>query len=410
MLSLCLYFKVHQPFQLKQYHTKDIDVIHSYENTEADIAIINKLADECYLPSNEIILSNILTSKGKFKVSYSVSGTVLELLLCHRPDVIDSFKEIISTGCAEILAETYYHSLSYIYSKKEFHSQVKKHQSFVEEIFGVKPTFFRNTELIYDNELAEHLSSLGLKGILCEGASGVLKGRSPNHVYAIPDNKDIKLLLRNYVLSDDIAFRFDDARWNEHPLTADKFASWIHNHPIETDVINLFMDYETFGIHKKKQTGIFDFLKALPTEILKNSSAQFSLPSEMVAITNTKNVFDAPQTISWEKNAGILNPWSTNVMQNNTLKKIYSLENIVLKSKNEDAIAVWGKLQTADYFLFMADEKHEGENYKYRNPFNSAKEIYEYYTNIVFDFEINLIKQQIARNKKKVLRPEIGAY
>ncbi|HLK30820.1 MAG TPA: glycoside hydrolase family 57 protein [Puia sp.] len=410
MISLCLYFKVHQPFQLKQYYAKDIDVLHSYENTEADIAVINKLADECYLPANEIILSNILETKGKFKISYSISGTVLELLLCHRPDVIDSFKEIISTGCAEILAETYYSSLSYLYSKKEFQRQIEKHQSFVKEIFGVQTTIFRNTELIYDNKISEHVVGLGLKGVLCEGASEILKGRSPNHVYAIPNNEDVKLLLRTYVLSDDIAFRFDDARWNEHPLTADKFASWIHNHPPETDVINLFMDYETFGIHKKKETGIFDFLKALPSEILKNASTQFSLPSEIIAEKNANELFDSPQTISWENNSGILNPWSSNVMQNNTLKKIYSLENIVLKSKSEAAIDMWGKLQAADYFHYMADEQLSGEAYKYINPFNSAKEVYQYYTNIVFDFEINLIKQEIARSKKKLLRQAIGAY
>jgi alpha-amylase len=324
--------------------------------------------------------------------------------------VVDSFKEIISTGCAEILAETYYHSLSYLYSKKEFRRQIEKHQSFVKEIFGVKTNVFRNTELIYDNKLAEHLAGLGLKGILCEGVSEVLKGRSPNYVYEIPDNKNIKLLLRNYVLSDDIAFRFDDTRWNEHPLTADKFASWIHNHPEETDVINLFMDYETFGIHKKKETGIFDFLKALPNEILKNPSTLFSLPSEIITAISAKDVFDAPQTISWENNSGMLNPWSANMMQNNTLKKIYSLENIVLKSKSDIAIAMWGKLQAADYFHCMANEEAKGENYKYINPFNSAKEIYQYYTNIVFDFEINLIKQEIARSKKKVLRQVIGAY
>ena len=410
MQSLCLYFKIHQPFQLKQYHAKDIDVLHSYENTEADIAVINKLADECYLPANEIILSNILNSHGKFKISYSISGAILELLLLHRPDVIASFKKIFATGSAEILSETYYNSLSYLHSKNEFQRQVQKHQALISELFGLSPEIFRNTELIYDNKLAHHLAGLGLRGILCEGASEILKGRSPNCVYSIPDNENMKLLLRNYTLSDDIAFRFDDAKWNEHPLTADKFANWIHNHPEGTDVINLFMDYETFGIHKKKDTGIFDFLKALPDEILKNPAAQFNLPSIVIATANAKDIFDVPQTISWENNSGKLNPWSGNVMQNNTLKKIYSLENIVMKSKNKTAIEMWGKLQASDYFHFMANEEAKGENYKYINPFDSPKEIYQYYTNIVFDFEINLIKQEIARLKKKASQPIIGAY
>jgi len=410
MQSLCLYFKIHQPFQLKQYHAKDIDVLHSYENPEADIAVINKLADECYLPANEIILSNIFESKGKFKISYSISGTVLELLSLHRPDVIDSFKKIIATGCADILSETYYNSLSYLYSKNEFQRQVQKHQAFINELFGLNPSVFRNTDLIYENKLAQYLSGLGLQGILCEGASEILKGRSPNNVYSIPDNEKMKLLLRNYALSDDIAFRFDDAKWNEHPLTADKFASWIHNHPEGTDSINLFMDYETFGIHKKKETGIFDFLKALPGEILKNPATQFSLPSAVIATTNAKDIFDVPKAISWENNSGRLNPWSGNVMQNNTLKKINSLENIVMKSMNKTAIEMWGKLQASDYFHFMANKEAKGENYKYINPFDSAKEICQYYTNIVFDFEINLIKQEINRLKKKASQQIIGAY
>lgn len=400
MQSVCLYFKVHQPFQLKRYHAKDIDLLHSYEDIEADKAVINSLADECYLPSNEIILSNILKSKGKFKVNYSISGTVLELLLLNRPDVIDSFKKIFATGCAEILSETYYNSLSYLYSKNEFQRQVKKHHALINELFGLSPVVFRNAELIYDNKLSHYLDGMGLRGILCEGATEILKGRSPNHVYSTVDNGELKLLLRNHVLSDDIAFRFDDTRWNEHPLTADKFADWIHQHPEGTDVINLFMDYETFGIHKRKETGIFDFLDALPIEILKDANTAFSLPSEVIAKNSDKDIFDVPHTISWENNSGKLNPWGENVMQNNTLKKIYSLENIVKKSRNEEALETWGKLQASDYFHFMAKEEAKGENYKYVNPFDSAQEIYQYYTNIVFDFEIDLIRRGIVELKK----------
>ena len=410
MLSLCLYFKVHQPFQLKQYHAKDIDVVHCYEDAEADMAIINKLADNCYLPANETILSNILTSKGKFKVSYSLSGTALELLQKHRPDVIDSFKELFATGCVEILAETYYHSLSYLYSKNEFQRQVQKHEAIVNEIFGAKPVVFRNTELIYNNQLAGYITNHGFKAILCEGTKHILKDRSPNNIYSVPETADIKLLLRNSTLSDDIAFRFDDTNWNEHPLTAEKFAGWIHSHPESTDVINLFMDYETFGIHKKNGTGIFEFLKTLPNEILKDPSVQFSLPSEVIAETEPKDAYDVKDAISWENNSGIANAWSANVMQNNTLKKIYSLENIVLKSNDKAAIDVWGKLQAADYFHYMADELNNGDAYKYINPFRSAKEIYQYYTNIIFDFEISLIKKEIAKNKKKVLRQVAGVY
>jgi alpha-amylase len=373
----------------------------SYEDIEADKVVINRLADECYLPANALILANIQNSNGDFKVNYSISGTVLELLMLHRPDVIVSFKEIIATGCAEILAETYYNSLSYLYSKKEFQRQVKKHQALINELFNVQPVVFRNTELIYNNHLAQYLDNVGLKGILCEGIQDVLKGRSPNQIYAIPGNHDIKLLLRNHTLSDDIAFRFDDPNWNEHPLTAGKFVGWIHDHPVETKVINLFMDYETLGIHKKKESGIFDFFKALAQELPIPASVQFSLASEVVANTIASDIFDVQHTISWKNSSGILNPWNANVMQNNTINKIYSLEQIVLKSKSETALEMWGKLQASDYFHFMTEEDAKGENYRFSSPFNSAKEIYEYYTNVVFDFEIKLIKQGIAKFKSK---------
>jgi len=401
MPYLCLFFKVHQPFQMRQFQAKDIDVVHFYENPEADKAIINKLADQCYLPANENIISAILACDGKFKVSYSISGTLMELLLRFRPDVVDSFKEIIATGCAEILAETYYHSLSYLYSKKEFARQIEKHSLLIRDIFGVMPRILRNTELIYDNKLPEYISLLGLKGVLCEGVSEILKGRSPNHIYSNPVNESIKLLLRNHSLSDDIAFRFDDPEWNEYPLTAEKYASWIAAHGAETDVINLLMDYETFGIQKKKDTGIFDFIRELPGEILKNSNINFGLPSEVIMTKKPVDVFDVPRTISWQNNSGIPDPWSTNMMQNNTLKKIYSLEKMVLKSKNEEAIDTWGKLQASDYFHCMMEEDSKAQAYRYITQFHSPKELYDYLTNMVVDFEINLIRKTIARCEKK---------
>lgn len=399
MIALCLYFKVHQAFQLNEYHLRDIDFLHSYGNTKADLLMVNKLADECYLPANEIILSNIASHKGKFKVSYSISGTVLELLQLYRPDVIESFKEIFATGSADIFAETYYNSLSYLYSKSEFKRQVVKHEALVVELFGIRPLVFRNTELIYNNQLAPFIAAMGLKGILCEGANDILRGRSPNHVYSVPELDTVKLLLRNHVLSDDIAFRFDDNKWNAFPLTAEKFAGWIHNHPEGTDVINLLLDYETFGIHKKRETGIFEFLDALPGQILSSPSVQFSLPAEVLSSADARDIFDAPQIISWKHHADVTNPWAANVMQNNTIKKIYSLEKLVLKSSDEMAIDMWGRLQTSDYFHFMTEEFAKAENYNYSNPFNSAKESFEFYNNIVFDFEISLIKQEIERFK-----------
>ncbi len=394
--SVCLYFKVHQPFHLKAYTVKDVDVNHCYIDEKEDEIVINQLADDCYLLANSIILFNIKKTNGAFKLSYSISGTALELLLQHRPDAIDSFKELVNTGSVEILAETYYHSLSFLHSKKEFERQVEKHSQLIREIFGVEPKIFRNTELIYNNSLAQHINELGYNGILCEGVERILKERTSNQVYAAPDTGEFALLLRNSRLSDDIAFRFDDKSWSEHPLTAHKFAEWIHAHPQDNEVLNLFMDYETFGIHKKEETGIFDFLKALPSAVLANENFQFSTPSEIIEQYYPRDVYDVRSTISWEDQTKACCVWCENTRQNNTLKKIYSLENFIRNSRNEQMIESWRRLQTADYFFHMTEE-HWKER-KYLNPF-TPKQAYEYYTNMLTDLEITLIKEQLKKNK-----------
>lgn len=403
MRAICLYFKVHQPFQLKHFSSTDIDMDHNYEDAEADRESINKLADNCYLPSNNIILSLIKNNGKKFKVSYSISGTVLELFQRYRPDVTASFRELVSTGCVEILAETYYHSLSYLHSKREFIRQVTRHSKLVKKLFAVEPAVFRNTELIYNNDLAGCIGGLGIKGILCEGVERILQGRSANQLYSTGNQDKIKLLLRNIELSDDIAFRFDDPNWSEHPLMADKFAAWIHSHPADTDVINLFMDYETFGIHKKKESGIFEFLKALPSEVFAKDNWIFSMPSEVLNTCESKDIYDVPQTISWDDKSAGCYAWFENVMQNNTLKKIYSIEKMVLQNGSDAHIELWGRFQAADYIYYMARERSVGDTYKYHNPFPTAEEAFQNYTNMVIDFEIALIKKGIGKSHKKSL-------
>lgn len=400
MTSVCLYLKVHQPYRLKKYQPKDIDIIHCYEDAEADKQSIDLVADKCYLPANEILYRSIKKCKGKFSISFSISGTTLELLTKYRPDVIDSFKKLVATGSVEILAETFYHSLSFLHSKKEFRRQVEKHSALVKEIFGAEPVVFRNTELIYNNELAGFIASLGFKGLLCEGVERILKERSPNRLYAAPANGDFSLLLRNTALSDDIAFRFDDVNWSEHPLTAEKFAAWVHAYPEDTDVINLFMDYETFGIHKNEESGIFDFLDALPLSILTNNKFQFSTPSAVFDEYYPIDIYNVPQTISWEDKSDVSCVWSRKTMQNNTLKKIYALEKMVMNSNCSKAIDMWGRLQAADHFYYMTDESSEPYNSKYHNPFCSAEEASRNYNNILIDFEISLIKNNISLRKR----------
>ncbi|HEV8287226.1 MAG TPA: glycoside hydrolase family 57 protein [Chitinophagaceae bacterium] len=392
--SVCLYFKVHQPFQLKAYTQSHVGIDHYYIDDATDEATINKISDECYLPANSIISSNIHKTKGRFKLSYSISGTTLELLLKYRPDVIDSFKGLVNTGSVEILAETYYNSLSFLHSKKEFENQIEKHSQLVQKIFAFDPKVFRNTELIYNNSLAQYIYKLGYKGILCEGIERILKARTANKIYAAPNTGELALLLRNSRLSDDVAFRFDDKTWNEHPLTADKFTDRIHSHPETDQVINLFMDYETFGIHKKRETGIFDFLNALPHAILTSENFQFSTASGAIEQYYPYDLYDVPLTISWEDKAEACCIWCENAKQNNTVKKIYSLEKFIRNSSNEQLIEDWRKLQTGDYIFYMAE--HKGR--KHLN-FVTPEDAYEHYKNIVTDLEINLIKEQLKKNR-----------
>lgn len=408
MPAVGLFFKVHHPFGLKEYSAKDVGACYCYEDIAADEAAINKLADECYLPANKIMLSAIEKTHGKFKVNFSFSGILLDLLHKYRPDAIESFRELTETGCVEILAETYYHSLSYLHSKQEFARQVEKHSMLIEDMFGITPTVFRNTELIYNNQLAEYTAALGFKGILCEGVVRILKGRSANKMYAAPSVENFGLLLRNATLSDDISFRFNDESWDKHPLTAEKFAEWIHTHPEETDIINLFMDYETFGIHKKEDTGIFDFLEALPVKVLKNNSTSFVTASAAIDSFTPHDIYDAPKTISWEDKTNECCVWCENMMQNNTLKKIYSLEKMVMHVNDAHLTEVWGRLQSADYFYYMAHSNCRKNNQHYENPFETPGKVFQYYTNIVTDFEISLIKKALE-GKEFVSYSSIGS-
>jgi alpha-amylase len=406
--SVCLYFKVHQPFSLKLYTQNNVGINHCYEDAAMDEMMINKLADECYLPANKIILSNIQKTNGSFRVSYSISGTALELMIKYRPDVITSFQELVNTGSVEILAETYYHSLSFLHSKKEFNRQLSKHANLVNELFGVTPSVFRNTELIYNNNLAKHINDLGYKGIFCEGSEKILRQRTSNKLYAAPDTGDFTLLLRNATLSDDIAFRFDDTQWNEHPLTAEKFAEWLHAHPEDSEVINLFMDYETFGIYKKEDSGIFDFLDALPLAVLANEEFRFNTPSNIINEYYPRDIYNVPETISWEDHSAACCFWSENARQNNTLKKIYGLENIVMQSEDEKLRETWGKLQAADYIYYMADSN--SQKTKYINPFNTPQEMYDCYTSIVTDMEITLITEQLQKHNMHFINQTYNVF
>jgi alpha-amylase len=355
---------------------------------------MDQLADECYLPANRLLLELIRRYQGAFRISFSISGTALEQLNRLRPDVVQSFSDLVATGCVEILGETYYHSLSSLHSVREWKEQVDLHRSLIRASFGLTPIVYRNTELIHDNDLASLIKEEGFSGILCEGVAAILRGRSPNRLYCAPGSQ-LPLLLRNPNLSDDIAFRFDDPDWSERPLTAEKFAEWIHSHPPGNEVINLFMDYETLGLHNTAESGIFQFMEALPSYVLSRNGFGFSLPSEVISQQQAVDTYDVKRRISWEDRGEAACVWSEHPMQHNMLGKIYSLENTVMNAGSGQAIRKWRMLQSADHFYFMNDR-----NQKYKNPYPSEQEAGSYYLKVVNDLELALIQKGLEKTKK----------
>ncbi len=391
MTSICFYFQVHQPFRIKPYRFENIGTLHEYEFEEQNRNILQKVSNKCYLRTNQLMLELIEQHKGKFKISYSISGVCLEQFELYEPAVIESFKALVNTGCVEILAETYYHSLSFFYSKTEFERQVKKHAEKVYELFSVTPTVFRNTELMYSNEVAAYIANMGYKGILCEGVDRLLYGRSPNFIYQTPAQDPIGILLKNYSLSDDMAFRFSNRDWADFPLTAPKFAKWIHSTAGNAETINLFMDYETFGEHQWAETGIFDFLEYLPSEILKHPDFDFKTPSEVLKHYPVRDTYDVPYPTSWADSERDLSAWLENRMQQQALHSIYSLEEEVIQSGNKALMHTWGKLQTSDHFYYMSTKFwSDGDVHKYFSPFDSPYDAAIFYMNVLSDFKTSL--------------------
>ena len=392
MSSICLYFQIHQPFRLRQdYSFFHIGTNHFYEDDTQNCAIAKKIAEKCYLPTNSLMLDLLKKHGEKFKIAYSISGMALEQFERYTPEVLDSFKALVATGQVEILSETYHHSLAFLYSKQEFRDQVDLHRKKIEALFGVTPTVFRNTELIYNNDLASEIESMGYRGILTEGSDRALLWRSPNHVYAPKGAAKMGLLLKNYRLSDDIAFRFSNKTWPDYPLTSEKYARWLHEAARTGDVINLFMDYETFGEHQWKETGIFNFLWNLPECVLKYEDLHFHTPSEVIDLYATKEPLDIAQFVSWADTERDLSAWLGNDMQQSSIKFLYSLESLVRSSTDKNLIDVWGKLQSSDHFYYMSTKhNNDGEVHNYFNPYNSPYDAFVVFNNIVSDLKLSL--------------------
>ena len=400
MKTVNLYFQVHQPWRLKVYRFFNIGKDHNYLDDFTNRAIMQKVARQCYLPMNALLLNLIKEHKGAFKCSFSITGTAVEQFRIYAPEVLDSFRALAETGCVEFLAETYSHSLAALSSKEDFVEQVKLHSKMIKEEFGKKPVAFRNTELIYSDQIGEMVSALGFKTILAEGAKHVLGWKSPDYVYTNAIDNRLRVLLRNYKLSDDIAFRFSNQGWDQYPLTADKFAGWVKESAGE--VVNLFMDYETFGEHQKATTGIFDFMKALPAAILSQGDMKFATVSEAAKASQPIGVLHCPHVMSWADEERDVTAWLGNELQNEAFSKLYGLKDKVKALKSADFEYVWNFMQTSDHFYYMATKwLSDGDVHSYFNPYGSSYEAFINYMNVLADFEIEVDKALAAKKSRK---------
>ena len=387
--SICLYFQVHQPTRLRLYRFFDIGKDSHYYDDFANRTILKRIATKCYLPMNELLLEAVKENKGKFKCAFSISGSAIEQFARYAPEVLDSFKALADTGCVEFLCETYNHSLAALGSRQEFEHQVLKHKAAVEKYFGVTPKTFRNTELIYSDSIGKDVYDLGFKTMLTEGARHIMGWMSPDYVYNNEYKSGLKLLLRNYALSDDIAFRFSDKNWSEWPLTAEKYLGWLK--ASDGEIVNLFMDYETFGEHQDASCGIFDFMKALPKLIVKDPDLEFVTPSR--AATKHRSVGDlsVPEPISWADEERDLSAWLGNELQQDAYNKLYALEEKLSLLNDEALWTDYGHLQESDHFYYMCTKFFsDGEVHSRFNPYATPYEAFINYMNVLSDFTIRV--------------------
>ena len=393
MKTICFYFQVHQPFRLKKYRFFEIGNDHEYFDEFSNREIMRKVAEKCYLPMNKVLLDLIKQYGTQFKISFSLSGTAIEQFERYAPDVLESFVKLAKTGSVEFLAETYSHSLAALKSKNEFQKQVQTHVAKVKELFGQEPQVFRNTELIYSDEIGEMVSEMGYKAILTEGAKHVLGWKSPNFVYYNARNPKLKVLLKNFKLSDDIAFRFSNKGWDDWPLTTEKFVGWLNDLPQNEEVVNLFMDYETFGEHQWEDTGIFEFMRALPHAVFSNSKYNFLTASEVVDKFQPVAAVNVPNPISWADEERDLTAWLGNELQDEAFDKLYALEAIVRKIDDPKIQSDWLYLQTSDHFYYMCTKFFsDGDVHMYFNPYDNPYDAFITYMNVVSDFIIRLEK------------------
>ncbi len=386
--SICIYFQIHHPERLRKYHFFDIGKKHNYFDNYANRSELEDLAETCYLPANALLLELIKKYEGKFKVAFSISGSAIDQLEMHTPEVIRSFQELAKTDCVEFLAETYSHSLASLSEDTdEFEQQVKKHVSTIKNLFGKKPVTFRNTSLIYSDKIGERVSKLGFKTMLTDGAKHVLGWKSPNFVYKNPIDENLNLLLKNSKLSDDIAMRFSETHWDEYPLTSEKYTRWITHSLQDTEVVNLFMNYDVIGYYNRAESGIFDFLRYFVKNTIENTDFQFLTPKEVVKKHEPKDVLHVPFPISWTDEERDITSWQGNELQKEAFSQLFKIQPLVKKKKNEELSDDYSRLQASEHFFYMRTKLFSDSDYhKYVSPYDSPYEAFINYMNILSDF------------------------
>lgn len=393
MRVICFYFQIHQPFRLKTYRFFDIGNDHYYYDDFGNDDIITRIAHRSYLPANQMLLDIIKQYGKSFKVAFSISGTALEQLEQYVPEFIDSMKELAATGCVEFLSETYAHSLASLEDPDEFAEQVKAHDKKIYELFGQHPKVFRNTELIYDDDISAMVQSLGFKAAITDGAKHILGWKSPNYVYSSAMAPKLKLLLKNSKLSDDISFRFSNPEWPSYPLTADKYIDWIDQLPQEEQIVNLFMNYETFGELQPRESGIFEFMKALP-RFAADKGIEFMTPTEVVSRMKSVGELSVPYPMSWADEARDTSAWLGNILQQEAVKKLYSIGERVRLCDDRRIKQDWYYLQASDHFFYMST-KHsdDGSVHSHYSPYDSPYMAFTNYMNVLSDFMIRVEEQ-----------------
>ena len=386
--SICIYFQIHHPERLRKYQFFDIGKKHNYFDNYANRSELEDLAENCYLPANALLLDLIKKYEGKFKVAFSISGSAIDQLEMHTPEVIRSFQELAQTGQVEFLAETYSHSLASLSEDTdEFELQVKRHSAAIKELFGKKPVTFRNTSLIYSDKIGKRVADLGFKTMLTDGAKHVLGWKSPNFVYKNALDENLNLLLKNSKLSDDIAIRFSDRNWSEYPLTSEKYADWVSHSLQDTEVLNLFMNYEVIGHYNRAESGIFDFLKYFIQQIAENPNYQFLLPKEVTKKYTAKDILPVPYPISWTDEERDITSWLGNELQKEAFTELFKIQPLVKKKKNAELNEDYSRLQASEHFYFMRTKLFSGADYhKYILPYESPYEAFINYMNVLSDF------------------------